>query len=500
MSGMYREQDVNNMISFVSNYASMVAAQNMNINNNNQTNTIEQLTSGYRINSSADDPGGVAVSNQFASDVAQLTQGVINGNSGVSALQIIDGGLSNINTMLDRMQTLATESASTAFTGNRSTLDKEFQTLKGEITREASNIGLVAGGASAIMQSIFVGGSPQGGSLTTAAVNVDLSNGLVDAGSLGLSNASVTAVNTGTSLTAAPVVNSTTPITLANTAFTVYTGSTGSAGKTVTLSGVATGAQFVADINNQLAGTGVSADINSTTGKVEFQGGAFEIDNLSGGAANIIGTAATPASNGSMYQGATAGTVAASTSAQTLTFTVNGQNTTVTLQAGLTAQQSVDAINTAMNAQGVYATFDHTAGEVDFSGTSPFKVAAPVNATGAFAAGLTIDGTGAPANGVPTGTATQNATAAIASIATALTLLGNIQGAVGAGENDLNYAIGLATSQITNDSSAQAQIKSADVATQAANLTKEQVLEQASVAAMAQANSGAQALLKLLQG
>jgi len=488
------------MISLVTNYASMVAAQNLNVNNNNQTKTIEALTSGYRINSSGDDPAGVAVANQYASDVAQLTQGVINGNSGVSSLQIIDGGLSNINTMLDRMQTLATESASTEFTGNRGTLDQEFQTLKGEITREATNIGLVAGGSNAINQSIYVGGSPQGGSLTTGAVSVDLSNGLVDAGSLGLANASVTAANTGTSLTAAPVVNGATPITLANTTFTVYAGSTGSTGKTVTLSGIATGAQFVSDINNQLAGTGVSADINSTTGKIEFQGGAFEIDHLTGGAANIIGTAATPASNGSMYQGATAGTVAASTSAQVLTFTVGGQNTTVTLQAGLTAQQSVDAINTAMNAQGVYATFDHTAGEVDFSGTSPFTVAAPVNATGAFVAGLAVDGTGAPANGVPTGTATENATAAITAINNALTLLGNVQGTVGAGENDLNYAIGLANSQITNDSSAQSQIKDADVASEAAKLTQEQVLEQASVAAMAQANSTPQALLKLLQG
>ena len=64
---------------------------------------------------------------------------------------------------------------------------------------------------------------------------------------------------------------------------------------------------------------------------------------------------------------------------------------------------------------------------------------------------------------------------------------------MGAGENDLNYAIGLATSQITNFSSAESQIRDADIATEAANLTKAQVLEQASVAAMAQANAAPQA-------
>ncbi len=70
---------------------------------------------------------------------------------------------------------------------------------------------------------------------------------------------------------------------------------------------------------------------------------------------------------------------------------------------------------------------------------------------------------------------------------------------MGAGENKLQYAIDLANSQITNFSSAESQIRDADVATEAANLTKAQVLEQASVAAMAQANAAPQAVLKLLQ-
>ena len=96
-------------------------------------------------------------------------------------------------------------------------------------------------------------------------------------------------------------------------------------------------------------------------------------------------------------------------------------------------------------------------------------------------------------------TATGNATAAITSINNALLQLGQVQAAVGAGENKLQYAINLANSQMTNFSSAESQIRDADVATEAANLSKAQVLEQASVAAMAQANSAPQTLLKLLQ-
>src|SRR5664279_2351128 len=110
-------------ISFQTNVASMVAATNLSSNQMFQSKTIERLTSGYRINTSGDDAAGLAVANQYRSNVAELNQGVRNANDGNSTLQIVDGGLSNISTMLDRMKTLATESASSTFTGNRNTLD-----------------------------------------------------------------------------------------------------------------------------------------------------------------------------------------------------------------------------------------------------------------------------------------------------------------------------------------------------------------------------------------
>ena len=64
----------------------------------------------------------------------------------------------------------------------------------------------------------------------------------------------------------------------------------------------------------------------------------------------------------------------------------------------------------------------------------------------------------------------------------------------------MNYAIGLAQSQISNFTAAESRIRDADVASEAANLTKAQVLQQASMAAMAQANSAPQAVLSLLKG
>ena len=81
-----------------------------------------------------------------------------------------------------------------------------------------------------------------------------------------------------------------------------------------------------------------------------------------------------------------------------------------------------------------------------------------------------------------------------------ISALGVAQAAVGKGQNQLNYAVGLAQSQVSNYSSAQSRIRDSDVAAEAANLTKAQVLQQTSLAAMAQANSAPQAVLALLRG
>src|SRR5271170_2198112 len=135
-------------------FAQQALAQNMSLENQ----AIEQLTSGYRINSSGDDAAGLAVANQYRSDIAELQQGVLNASNGTSTLQIVDGGLNNISTILDRLETLATESASATFAGNRNTLNQEYQTDLSEITRQASNIGLASGGQYNQVNSVFIGG------------------------------------------------------------------------------------------------------------------------------------------------------------------------------------------------------------------------------------------------------------------------------------------------------------------------------------------------------
>jgi flagellin len=183
------------MISVQTNVSSLLAQENLRVNNEFQSKTITRLTSGYRINQSGDDAAGLAVANGYRSSVTELTQGVRNANDGVSTLQIIDGGISNITKMLDRAKTLATESASGTFTGNRATLDAEYQDLLGEINRQADNIGLGKTSAgNAVKLSVYIGGG------SGSTVSVDLSAGKVDAATLGLAGDLTSATNATTEI------------------------------------------------------------------------------------------------------------------------------------------------------------------------------------------------------------------------------------------------------------------------------------------------------------
>ena len=82
----------------------------------------------------------------------------------------------------------------------------------------------------------------------------------------------------------------------------------------------------------------------------------------------------------------------------------------------------------------------------------------------------------------------------------AVSTLGKAQANVGLGENDFNYAINLASSQLTNLAASESGLRDANMAAESANLTKAQIQLQAGIAALSQANSAPQQILTLLQG
>lgn len=497
------------MISLQTNVDALDAINNLNTINAAQGQTIQQLSSGYRINSSADDAAGLAVANSYQNQITQLTEGVNNANDGIAQLQIIDGGLGNISDILNRMQTLATESATGTFTGNRATLNQEYQNLISEITRQANNINLSAGGSFNTDLNVFIGGSS---SLTNASVSVNLSGNesAVDATSLGLSSTNILSGGvefTGNTL----ALDDPNAVFLSGSqsqtfTFDLYTNG-GATSVNAVVSGGANGLslqQVLSSLNDQLNSYGITAATDSN-GYLQFSGStAFTVQDMSAGAgatgALTKGDTSTNdvATNTANYNldisSANIGT--STTPADTLTFqTVNG-----TANVVINADDSQSTIISEINAQtaqyGVYAVNDNNSG-ISLQSANSFSVYDPITAGGS--AGLFSTGNNV-ANAPDASTeTTNNAQAAIQAISQAITNLGLVQGRVGAGENQLNYAIGLAQSQITNFSSAEGDIKDADVATQASNLTRYQVLEQTAVAALAQANSMPQAVLKLLQ-
>jgi len=153
--------------------------------------TLARLSSGLRINSAADDAAGLATANRFRMDNAGLQVGIRNANDAISNLQIEDGSANNISTLLDRALTLASQSASGTFLGNRTTLDNEFQSVLAEISRTAQAAGLNTGSTNLNSRSVFVGNS----SISTAAgvtyVSFTLTTA-VDSQGLGISTQNIT--------------------------------------------------------------------------------------------------------------------------------------------------------------------------------------------------------------------------------------------------------------------------------------------------------------------
>ncbi len=488
--------------SIQTNVNALVAQENLSVNSQFQSRTIQRLTSGYRINSSADDAAGLAIANKFRSDVTELSQGVRNANDGVSQLQIMDGGLNQISRMLDRLKTLATQSASETFTGNRTTLDSEYQSTMKEINRQAANVGLVSGGQFNSKLSVYIGG---GSNSTNAQVTVDLSGSAnqVDSAGLGLSSTNIAA--SGTKLTNNTVLlNNAAGDFTGTQAFTFYVqGKSTSVTATYDGTGVATGdgTTAIAKMNSSLAAaglTGITASMASD-GKLQFSGGvAFSVVAAAG---NLATNTSYANNNSGLYSfvGAIAG-VTDSTAHELVTIT-NAQGSATldfTTSNGNTVANAMAYMNNQLNSLGIYAVADSAGTGYTLQSGSTFTI----NKTGAATAGSVFAGAvGAKAltNAAPT-TAGASANSAISQITAAVKQLGLVQGRIGAGQNQLSYAISLAQSQITNFSSAEAQIRDADVAAEAANLTKAQVLQQASIAAMAQANSAPQAVLSLLRG
>src|SRR6266702_1332893 len=118
----------------LNNVASLSAQNQLSMTNASLQKTLYRLSSGSKLNSGADDAAGLSIANGLSANISALTQSASNATNGVGKLQVADGSLSQITTLLNRAVTLATESANgTVTAGQRTALDTEFKSIKSEI-------------------------------------------------------------------------------------------------------------------------------------------------------------------------------------------------------------------------------------------------------------------------------------------------------------------------------------------------------------------------------
>jgi flagellin len=123
-------------ISILNNIPSLVAQNQLSITQASLQKTLFQLSSGSRINSGADDAAGLAIADGLGANITALNQSAQNANSGVGALQVADGSLAQVTTLLNRAVTLATEaSTGTVSTTQRTVLNAEYSAIQAEIGR-----------------------------------------------------------------------------------------------------------------------------------------------------------------------------------------------------------------------------------------------------------------------------------------------------------------------------------------------------------------------------
>jgi flagellin len=485
-------------LSILNNIASLAAENQLNITNSSLQSTLFQLSSGSRINSGADDAAGLAIADGLQANITALTQSARNANDGVGKLQVADGALAQVTTLLNRAVTLATEAATgTVSDTERTALDAEFTAIKAEIDRIGNNT-------------------------TYNGTQVFASGTTTDHNTLVGGTASLTAATT---LTAGDTLT----IKAGNKTFT-FTAATGNTLATLmnaVNADTTVGAKAFLDANGALnivdpqARGNVSVDASAGTAMTTF--GAF-------------GNPTTTPADPNILQGATGSLTLATTltAGQKLTINSGTKSFTFTAATGNTIQTLLNAINSDttigakafLDANGNLNIEDPqnrnniqidpastltTAGTfADAAGTAPSTTSIYLSdSSGEGASTIAVSIGALSSTSIDNGasnvsfanddlTTATNAQAALTDINQAIQNVAGIRGALGAGINRLQSASNVISDQVQNLTSAQDGIRAADIPSAVANLTKFSILEQTGIAALAQANQQQQLVLSLL--
>ncbi len=178
------------------NVMTMTAQRNLNSSQGTLATSMQRLSSGLRVNSAKDDAAGLAIAERMNTQVRGMNVAIRNANDGISMAQTAEGGLQEVNNMLQRMRELAVQSANgTNSAGDRENLDAEFQALNQEIGRIAETTsfngiavlntpGTGSGSGAADAQIVFqVGANTSSGGENTLAISLKQFDSIEAAGS-----------------------------------------------------------------------------------------------------------------------------------------------------------------------------------------------------------------------------------------------------------------------------------------------------------------------------
>ena len=463
------------------NIFSLVAQRNLSTSQSGLQTSITRLSSGMRINSAADDAAGLAITDRMSAQINGTQQAQRNANDGISLVQTAAGALSAITDNLQRIRTLAVQSTnSTNSASDRAALDQEVQQRLAEVNRLAT-------------QTSFNGLNVLDGSMGTANFQVGANAGQTISVNL---QQSMTISSIGS---VAQTTSAANPLSFTVAALTVQMG----AGTAVNVKAGTynSSADLATAINTaaQSAGfTGNVASVNSAGEIAITNTDAAQTMTIAGADATTLGMAVAAATSGTT----TTSTAVASTFSQTLAagdlvLTVNGKATNITGKMN-SASDLANAINSSNS--GVNAYVD-TTGKMHLSSGSAFQI------SGGTAATLTKLGLPTTATTYATsGSLAQadvksvnSATLMLSQIDSAIGTVDTLQSTLGAIQNRFQSTISSLSTTTQNLTTARSGVQDTDYAAETANLTKSQILQQAGISMLAQANQLPQQVLKLLQ-
>ncbi len=487
------------------NVPSLNAQRNLAKSQGDLARSMERLSSGLRINSAKDDAAGLAISDRMTSQIRGMNQAARNANDGISLSQTAEGAMQESTNILQRIRELSVQSANaTNSAADRGALQAEVNQLKAELNRIAQST--TFNGLN-ILDGTFVSQQFQVGANANETIGVSIASMAADDLGRYFVNTPNSVANQGTGSALAATAGTPTTNTIAAQTLTV-TGSAGS--EDIDIPANATAETIAASITNAADGTGVTATARTTT----------EISGLTsdGIVSFVVGSGATTATISASVTTTDLGPLATAINDQSgvtgVTATVSSGVLTLTQPDGKdiilgdfnnSSGGTVNIVTPDGNTEAL-AMGEGTviAGEIECSSQDSFTTASSAINTG----GSVIDNAATTDNILSSFEAVteidisnvEGSNDAIKIVDAALGKIDAQRGDLGALQNRFESTISNLMNVAENLTAARSRIRDADIAQETSAMTQANILQQAGVSILTQANQTPQLALQLLQG